>query len=143
MKLLRYLLIGLFATNGFAYGQEFHHQTSAEDKRGNVIEIRNYDVDGKLVNSKEGHAIIKWKYDKRNNKILQAYYDKNENLTVDNLGVAMWKYKFDKNNNKVYQGHYGIDGKLLAPNPNIVHSEWYWKYDKNGTLISTKTKNKN
>ena len=97
---------------------EVSGQVIFEDDEGNVVETRNVDENGNLINNEQGHSIVKWKFDKKGNKLEQAYYDKNGNLTVDNLGVAIWKFKYDKNNNKIYQGHFGADGKLLPPNEN-------------------------
>ncbi len=112
------------------------------DDRGNVVETQTVDDKGNLINNELGFAVTKCKFDKRGNRLRQSYYDQNGKLSVDNLGVAIWKYKYDSNNNKIYQGHFGLNGKLRSPNESILHSEWFWKYDKEGKLLSVKGKNK-
>jgi YD repeat-containing protein len=121
-----------------AFGTTVQYHNS----NGKLMESWNVDTNEKLVNNDLGFAIVKYKYDKNGNIIEQEHLDPQRNPAVDNLGVAIWRFKYDKNNNKTYQGHFGIDGKLMITNDNIVYSEWFWKYTKEGELKKTITKNK-
>lgn len=115
---------------------ELPGQVIIEDASGNVIETRNVDKEGNPMEDEQGISLITCKFDKRGNKVEESFFDLHGNLTVDSLGVATRKFKYDKHANKIYQGHFGPDGELLTPNQKILYPEWFWKYDKEGNLVS-------
>lgn len=59
----------------------------------------------------KGVAYVRWRYDWDNNKIEQSYYGKSKNL-VEYCGVAITKYKYDDDKNMIEVSYYGSDNKL-------------------------------
>lgn len=145
IKIVILLILSLTAGNANAQNKNLKRTEASgyvvfEDERGNVVETWAVDNEGALINNEQGYSIMRIKFDKNGNRIRQSRFDQNGSLVVDELGVAIWKFRYDKNNKMVYQGHFGVDRKLLPPNHDIVHSEWFWKYDKKGNLKASKKK---
>ncbi len=57
----------------------YSQQRVKYDTRGNVIEVANFDDQGKRAHDKDGHAFWTSKYDDDDHLIEQAYYDKDGN----------------------------------------------------------------
>lgn len=78
--------------DGWAY------RTAVNDSLGNVLEAWFYDVDNKLVESSEGYAGIKMKYDLRGNQTEFITYGLDKNPCVQYDNTAGYKVEYNEQN---------------------------------------------
>lgn len=104
---------------------------SKYDNRGNLIESKNLDDDGNLVN---GYVIRNYKYNKLN-QIIEEWYTNLKGDLVNDVDASYAKivYKYDKMGNvteKTYWGTFG-DAAALADGTH----KWVHEYNKLGQEI--------
>ena len=91
----------------------FYHLVAIEtykyDERANLIEIRSYDENEKLISTEfEDTPIVKKVYNKKNQIIEEWYLDENEKPREE---YAIAKYSYDTKGNKVFEGWYNEKGE--------------------------------
>jgi YD repeat-containing protein len=110
--------------------------TNKYDESGNLIEVRFFNSDKKLIEDRYGVAIYRYQFDSYKNKIEEKHYGKNEKLKENDDSVAIVQYKYDDNGNL-------IEVRDLDTAYKIKTHTWKttiksYKYDDMGNVIEEK-----
>jgi len=104
---------------------------SKYDTRGNLIESKNLDEEGNLV---EGNVVKNYKYNKLNQKIEEWYTNLNgDNVNDPEASVSKVVFKYDKMGNVIEKTYWGTFGDAAALGDGT--HKWVHEYNKLGHEI--------
>ena len=102
------------------------------DSRGQVCEIRNYDISGELMSKRLCASTIK-ETDIWGNIIKENFYNNVNNPFLLDIGSTAFINKFDSQGNLIEQVYFGIDGKPCLRNEGFAKITQ--KHDDRGNII--------
>ncbi len=125
-------------------------KTAYKYKKGNLVEIRNSGVDGKLCLSQTDRvAVTKYTYDDDNRLVRESYYGPEKKPFIYNRiiaksgfinrehlfgGYAKSRCRYDASGNLLEQSYYGTDGSLCLYDQYFRYNG-YWTRLKSGYAI--------
>ena len=104
------------------------------DSRGNIIEISDYDKNGKLIEGWDGTAYIRNVFNEKNQKIESSNYDKKNQLVGDDsysYSASTTKYEYDNNGFVSKVSSFNIKGAYVTDYAPITK----YKNDARGNKI--------
>lgn len=118
-RLMKLTSVGLdnkpvLTANGFAE-REYSY-----DSRGNEIEKRYFDADGRLVLQSGGYAIISNEYDSVGRNVAQFYLDVERKPVGGASHIACIRDKYDVHGNVLERRYYGVDGNLVCGSDGVA-----------------------
>jgi hypothetical protein len=82
------------------------------DAQNRLIEVANYDREGKLIEPEVGTAITRYLYDSDGNKLEESYFGASNEPVEDYNGIAKYTYRYDNKGNQIEIANFNKFGQL-------------------------------
>ena len=103
------------------------------DPRGNLVEARQFDVEGRPTMNDEALSWMCLRYDSWGNLIQREFYDARDRITGGKNGVAWIRTAFDAKRNHIEEVNFGVDGRAVQPKDGYARGTK--RYDDRGDLV--------
>ena len=108
---------------------------TVRDEKGNILEERYYDANGKLTLHKNKYAMIRRTFNEKNKQMSIAYLDTEGRLTSMNKNpYAEIIYDYDGNGNKIRESFYDVN--LRPVNNSAGKATTLWVYNQDSKVMS-------
>ncbi len=116
------------------------YYTRVSDEKDKTLELKQYGIKNKLINTHNDVSIFRYKYDEQGNKIKASYYTKNDKPAYANQGAFINRYKYSEENNMIERSYYDTLNNLIEFDG---YAKIKWKYDDRSNVIEKQYFDKN